>query len=51
MAATALTADRVYEANDVNYKNLAGNHTMLDPFGAANGRPGVSAAVLADGRR
>ena len=38
-------------AADVDFKHLAGNPTMLDPFGAANGRPGVSMAVLVDGRQ
>ena len=37
MAAEVLTADELYGAADVDFKNLAGNPTMLDPFGAAMG--------------
>ena len=51
MAAEVLTADGLYGAADVDFKNLAEKPTMLDPFGAANGRPGVSTAVLVDGRQ
>ena len=51
MAAEVLTADGLYGVADVDFKNLAENPTMLDPFGAANGRPGVSTAVLVDGRQ
>ena len=48
LAAAALTADGVYTQEQVNYINIAAmsNATMLEPLGAAAGRPGVSGDVV-----
>ena len=48
LAAAALTADGVYTQEQVNYTQIAAmsNATMLEPLGAAAGRPGVSGDVV-----
>ena len=47
LAGQALTADGVYSAEEVNYAQIAttSDATMLQPLGAAGGRPGVSPAI------